>query len=63
MHHSINLDYDKQTLIELETKLEALNYRIEHDLIDLDHAEDYYTLQSRYFERIEDLTILIRSSK
>jgi hypothetical protein len=58
-----NTNYDRQTLIELETKLEALDYRIDHDLIDLDHAEVYFELRQRYNERIKDLTELIKSSK
>jgi hypothetical protein len=53
--------YDKQTLIELETKLQALDYRIDNNLIDLDSAEVYFDLQAQYHERILDLTDLIKS--
>lgn len=63
MNNTHSLNYDRQTLIELETKLQALDYRIDNNLIDLDSAEDYYDLRRLYDERIEDLTLLIKDTK
>lgn len=56
------MNYDKQTLIEIETKLQALDYRIDNNLIDLDQAEAYYDLKAQYEERLLDLTELIKEA-
>ena len=56
-------DYDTQTLIEITTKMQALEHRLEHGNISLDQAEQALELYNTYTRRILDLTLLIQRTK